>query len=588
MRLTVGLRRMLAMAVIAMACSEGVTNPPPAVATVLVSPGTATIESGGTLQLNVQLRDAEGNPITDREVTWSSTDTSRLTVSNTGLVQALPNRTAVGLSARIIASVGNVSDDAELIVQPVVAASLTIQPLAGTVGAGESPTLSFEARDAAGELLLGRQPDWVSRDVSVVIVASNGQLSPQPFVDVNDRSTWIVATLGAVMDSVEVSVAPSSLASIQIIPRDPALRFRFSKRLRVVGTTTGGQQVFGLAPTYTSSNTSVAVTTAAGVVTASNSTPGTTMIRASLGGLVDSVPLVVDACGAAAPGTYTIELRNVGPALSAEAQAAFDCAAARIRAMIKSPLAPVLFPSDQSTGSNCLNQTISAGTNTSGVIILMRVATIDGPGGTLGSAGPCLIRSASRLTVVGKMEFDEADLAGMISDGTLREVILHEMLHVIGIGTVWRDPQFPTAIWTGEVGNPGFLGERAIKACREEHGGVTPCAAQVPVEDCVGIPDCGVGTQYGHWREQVFDHELMTGYIDLPRSPLSRMTIAALGDLGYGVDLEQAEDYMLPTPGLMAGLVLKPENLSFARRLPEPSLPTHTIDEIGRVRPILH
>src|SRR5690606_33167942 len=67
MRLTVGLRRMLAMAVIAMACSEGVTNPPPAVATVLVSPGTATIESGGTLQLNVQLRDAEGNPITDRE-----------------------------------------------------------------------------------------------------------------------------------------------------------------------------------------------------------------------------------------------------------------------------------------------------------------------------------------------------------------------------------------------------------------------------------------------------------------------------------------------------------------------------------------
>jgi len=35
------------------------------------------------------------------------------------------------------------------------------------------------------------------------------------------------------------------------------------------------------------------------------------------------------------------------------------------------------------------------------------------------------------------MEFDSADLSNMENDGTLEEVILHEMDNVIGIGTIW-------------------------------------------------------------------------------------------------------------------------------------------------------
>ena len=35
------------------------------------------------------------------------------------------------------------------------------------------------------------------------------------------------------------------------------------------------------------------------------------------------------------------------------------------------------------------------------------------------------------------MQFDVADMAKLISNGTLQSVVLHEMGHVLGIGTLW-------------------------------------------------------------------------------------------------------------------------------------------------------
>jgi hypothetical protein len=35
------------------------------------------------------------------------------------------------------------------------------------------------------------------------------------------------------------------------------------------------------------------------------------------------------------------------------------------------------------------------------------------------------------------MQFDTADLASMQANGTLNDVITHEMGHVLGIGTIW-------------------------------------------------------------------------------------------------------------------------------------------------------
>jgi hypothetical protein len=48
-----------------------------------------------------------------------------------------------------------------------------------------------------------------------------------------------------------------------------------------------------------------------------------------------------------------------------------------------------------------------------------------------------------------------------------------------------------------------------------------------------------------HWKEAVYDTELMTGYLEkggIPE-PLSAMTIGSIADLGYTVDMSKAQDY---------------------------------------------
>ncbi len=165
---------------------------------------------------------------------------------------------------------------------------------------------------------------------------------------------------------------------------------------------------------------------------------------------------------------------------------------------------------------------------------------------TLGSAGPTRFRrpdaaSGARLPVKGHMRFDSADLDQMEEEGMLLDVITHEMGHVLGIGTLWDEFGFLKGF---PGSDPTFVGPGAM----EEFGKLTgeePSA--VPVANVGGLGSAG-----GHWRESVFANELMSPTIGgrpgtpVNDNPMSRMTVASLGDLGYKVDLDAAQDFELP------------------------------------------
>ncbi|HEX6432906.1 MAG TPA: leishmanolysin-related zinc metalloendopeptidase, partial [Gemmatimonadales bacterium] len=87
--------------------------------------------------------------------------------------------------------------------------------------------------------------------------------------------------------------------------------------------------------------------------------------------------------------------------------------------------------------------------------------------------------------------------------------------------------------------DPHFTGPQAIAAFNEVGGAAYPLA-KVPVEDTGGE-----GTADGHWRESVFGAELMTGFVDPSHNPLSKVTLAALADQGYAVNLGGADPYSL-------------------------------------------
>jgi len=221
---------------------------------------------------------------------------------------------------------------------------------------------------------------------------------------------------------------------------------------------------------------------------------------------------------------FTIEVRFLG-GLTAEQQAAFAAAADRWSTMIVGDLPSV----------------VADGETIDDVLILAQGSDIDGPGGVLGQAGPTILRPASAgaaalLPAKGVMSFDTADLEQMQADGTLGDVITHEMGHVLGIGTIWQDK----GLLQGAAGNnPTFSGALAMAEYAALLEVATP--RRVPVENTGGV-----GTRGGHWRETVFRNELMSGFIDAEGNPISRVTVASLGDLGYQVDVDAAEPYALP------------------------------------------
>ena len=179
------------------------------------------------------------------------------------------------------------------------------------------------------------------------------------------------------------------------------------------------------------------------------------------------------------------------------------------------------------------------------LLIDVKVEAIDGEGGALGEAGPCLVRTDVKLTLYGRMRFDSADLAKLEADNQLELTILHEMGHVLGIGTLW---DYERNLLNGAIdgpqcgADPVFVGTNAVREWNAL-GGI----GSVPVENTGGQ-----GTCEGHWRETLVDKELMTGFLDAGANPLSRLTIGSMEDLGYTVDYNAAEAFTLPKPGPQA------------------------------------
>jgi hypothetical protein len=240
-------------------------------------------------------------------------------------------------------------------------------------------------------------------------------------------------------------------------------------------------------------------------------------------------PAVAAAGAAAAPGVapaarpFTIKVRFLG-GLSQNQKNAFKQAADRWSRVIVGDLPNVNVDGEQIDD----------------VLILAQGRPIDGRGGILGQAGPTHLRPASAggsafIPAKGIMSFDTADLDAMEANNTLRDVITHEMGHVLGIGTIW---DLKNLLQGAGSSNPTFTGTTA----KREYGklkntGPTP----VPVENTGGP-----GTADSHWREVIFRNELMSGFIAGANNPISGVTVGSLQDVGYVVNLSAAEIFHLP------------------------------------------
>ena len=237
--------------------------------------------------------------------------------------------------------------------------------------------------------------------------------------------------------------------------------------------------------------------------------------------------------------SYDIDLRYVGTPPSSTQQSAFSQAASRWESVITSELSNFLMvvPAGWCGGlpHPALNETIDD------LLIFVEVVAIDGPHGVLGQAAPCGTRPSDGQPVLGFMELDVADLNMLEASGDLVTVILHEIGHVVGIGTnLW----FSVLVGFGTA-DPYFPGPTAVASY---YGSGGSAANAVPAANTGGG-----GSRDVHWRESDMGRELMTPFIDLGAvNPLSAITLGALQDLGYSVDFGAADGYIVG-PALRQG-----------------------------------
>ena len=170
------------------------------VASVTVSPATAGVQVGSTVQLTATPRDANGNVLNGRSITWSSGAASIATVSSSGLVRGV----AAG-SATITATSEGQSGTSTITVTVVPVASVTVSPATAGVQVGSTVQLTATPRDANGNALTGRSITWSSDAASVATVSASGLVT-----GVAAGTATITATSEGRTGSAVVTVTTSS------------------------------------------------------------------------------------------------------------------------------------------------------------------------------------------------------------------------------------------------------------------------------------------------------------------------------------------------------------------------------------------
>jgi len=145
------------------------------VATVTVSPATASVAVGATVQLTATTKDANGNVLTGRTITWSSSATGMATANSSGLVSGV----AAG-SATITATSEGKSATATITVTaatPPPVATVTVSPASASVAVGSTVQLTATTKDANGNVLTGRVITWSSNATAIASVNGTGLVS---------------------------------------------------------------------------------------------------------------------------------------------------------------------------------------------------------------------------------------------------------------------------------------------------------------------------------------------------------------------------------------------------------------------------
>ena len=139
--------------------SAGVTVATVPAASVTVAPSTLALTIAQTGTLVATVRDANGNVLAGRAVTWTTNNPLVATVTQAGVVTGLLPGTAT-----ITATSGSASGTAAVTVSPIPVGSVAVSPSSRSIVQNASTTLAATVKDANGNTLNGQTITWTTSD----------------------------------------------------------------------------------------------------------------------------------------------------------------------------------------------------------------------------------------------------------------------------------------------------------------------------------------------------------------------------------------------------------------------------------------
>jgi uncharacterized protein YjdB len=237
--------------------SSTITVVAPAIASVTVQPSSATVQVGGTTTLTATVKDVTGAIVTDRAVTWASSNVAVATVSSNGVVTGRAAGTAV-----ISATSGGRSGSVTVTVVLVPVGSVTVSPSSVTLVPTQVLSLSAEVRDANNVVVTDRSVTWTSSNAAVATVTTTGVVTA-----VAPGTATITATSEGKTGAATISVVPMPVGSVTVSPATANVSVGQTTTLSATVRDTSGAVVVDRTVTWRSSNTAIATVSSAGVVT---------------------------------------------------------------------------------------------------------------------------------------------------------------------------------------------------------------------------------------------------------------------------------------------------------------------------------
>jgi trimeric autotransporter adhesin len=272
------------------------------VAQIVVSPATYTLTATGTVQLTATPEDVNGNPLSGRTVTWSSSNNSFATVNANGLVTTI----AAG-QVTIFAKIGGVVGDAVITINPVPIKSVTVAPATDTVQVAAGRQLSVTVIDSLNRTVSNPTVTWSQSNNVVASVNSSGFVTG--LAAGNDT---ITATSGGVSGFNITTVIPVPVSGVTVTPNPSSVVINGTTTLSAATNPAGNPVTWssannGIATVDNNGNvTGVSIGGPIAITATSGSASGSSQLTVTLNNIVVTPnPIAVQVAGATVQATAT-------------------------------------------------------------------------------------------------------------------------------------------------------------------------------------------------------------------------------------------------------------------------------------------